>query len=406
MDVSVLRAIDPQLLGERLSSARRARSMTQAQVAELVGIARTTLVAIEKGDRRPKASELIQLSRVYGREVRSFVSPLVPQVDNYPGFVVRFRKASDRHDRSADDDIYTFERICNWYFELEEMLGQRLSRRYPEVYDVSGSSPDNAGEEVASSERNRLGLGDGPLGDIGALLEMDVGLKVFSFGMKNSYISGMFVFSSHLGGCISLNANQPYARLRRSICHEYGHFLTDRYRAEISVFQTRGRLAQSERLANAFARYFLMPEDGLKRRFERLRREKSTPITPADVLQLGHLYGVSFQAMMNRLEELGLLRRGSWEELQNLGFKPERAKASLGFHEEEKQALSVRYQTLAVQAFEKGLISEGRLAELLLVSRSEARDIVANLTHAPTQNSFGEWQALSLDLDTVLSGMG
>lgn len=403
MKTNILGSIDPVIIGERLADARRSRSLTQSQVAEELGVARTTITAMEKGERRPRASELIRLAQLYGRMVRSFVEQpdVAPDVD----FLVQFRRTASKHEQSADQDVLTFERICHWYQELEEILAQRLSRNYPEVYDVWGNSPEDAGEEVAHSERNRLGLGDGPLGDIGALLETDVGLKVFSFRMKNSYISGMFYFSEHLGGCIALNGKQPYARLRWSVCHEYGHFLTDRYRAEISVFQSRGRIAQSERLANAFARFFLMPETGLKRRFERLRREKGAPITPAEILRLSDLYGVSFQAMTNRLEELGLIRRGAWEELQQLGFRPERAKKQLGLNE-GRSALSLRYQTLAVQAFERELISEGRLAEMLLVSQSEAREIVDALTETSTQDETGEWKALALDFDAVLSGAG
>lgn len=51
--------ISSQQLGERLADARKRTKLTQADVAEAVGVARTTLVAMEKGERRPNSSELL-----------------------------------------------------------------------------------------------------------------------------------------------------------------------------------------------------------------------------------------------------------------------------------------------------------------------------------------------------------
>jgi DNA-binding XRE family transcriptional regulator len=52
MSESPLEAIEPRALGARLKEVREARGMTQQAVADRLGVARTTLVAIEKGDRR------------------------------------------------------------------------------------------------------------------------------------------------------------------------------------------------------------------------------------------------------------------------------------------------------------------------------------------------------------------
>ena len=73
MDTHVLNTIDPTVIGERLADARRARRLTQQQAAEELGVARTTITAMEKGDRRPRASELVKLAQLYGRPVGDFV---------------------------------------------------------------------------------------------------------------------------------------------------------------------------------------------------------------------------------------------------------------------------------------------------------------------------------------------
>jgi len=403
----VLNSIDPVAIGERLADARRERRLTQQQVADALDVARTTITAMEKGERRPRASELVKLAHLYGRPVSEFVQSDRPA--SSPGFLVQFRAVGGRQRPDEDNravDIRRFEELCRWYTELEEDLGAPLPRRFPEVYDVSGTTPERAAEEVANSERNRLGLGDGPIGDLWGLLETDVGLRVFAIPMADRRIAGMFVYSAEYGGCIAVNANHPEERRRLSGVHEYAHFLVDRYRPEITVVNAYRRPPESERFADAFARYFAMPAAGLSRRFEATRRAKNGPITPADVLALSHLYRVSFQAMTWRLEELKLLSSGTWERLRDMGFKPNKAREliHLSPHEPELPNLPLRYVALAVQAFEAGHLTEGELAERLGTDRVGARERVRELTMQQQPSEDGEWHQISLDLTAAMVG--
>src|SRR5947209_7999105 len=82
MENNILDSIDPKELGRRLQQARKKRGLTQEAAAQLVALARTTLVAIEKGERRVKAGELISLARVYGQQIGDFVRPR-PQVEAF-----------------------------------------------------------------------------------------------------------------------------------------------------------------------------------------------------------------------------------------------------------------------------------------------------------------------------------
>ncbi len=50
MQENVVHAVDPKVLGRRLQEARRARGLTQQEVAESLELARTTITALEKGD--------------------------------------------------------------------------------------------------------------------------------------------------------------------------------------------------------------------------------------------------------------------------------------------------------------------------------------------------------------------
>ena len=54
------------VMGSRLRQARKAVGLTQAHVADGLGMARTTLVAIEKGERPVRPDELADLQALYG----------------------------------------------------------------------------------------------------------------------------------------------------------------------------------------------------------------------------------------------------------------------------------------------------------------------------------------------------
>lgn len=58
-----------RVMGARLRDARLAIGLTQAEVAEALGMSRPTLAAVEKGARKITGLELRRLARLYQRDV-------------------------------------------------------------------------------------------------------------------------------------------------------------------------------------------------------------------------------------------------------------------------------------------------------------------------------------------------
>src|SRR5271170_6673541 len=84
-------------LGERLRIAREAARFTQADSAEAIKVARTTLVAMEQGQRRVRIDELQKLALLYNVSVNALLRQEAVHVDLTP----RFRKLiSDEDDAS------------------------------------------------------------------------------------------------------------------------------------------------------------------------------------------------------------------------------------------------------------------------------------------------------------------
>lgn len=407
MNRTLIDAIPPPKLGRRLQEARKARGLTQKEVADSLGFARTTVTALEKGERRTRPHELIQMARLYGRPVGDFVGNKEPTSD----FAVQFRAAVNKLDsRQSRGElrraVETFQRLCEGYLHLEKLNQAPLSRSYPPQYLTGGTSPEVAAEDVASSERHRLALGEGPLLNLRDALENDIGLRVFVIELP-SRVAGMFSYTDELGGCIAVNARHPQDRQRWSLAHEYGHFLTDRFRSEVSLLHGLGRSHDGERFADAFARCLLMPAAGLRRRFNEMSRAVGGKVTAAEICQLAHHYYVSVEAMMRRLEELRLLPGGTWELLRDRGFKVREAQKQLGLspHPRDEQALPLRYQYFAALAYENGKLTEGELARYLEVDRVAARRLIQELAHSLLLQDEGEVTSFSIDLTRSVSSV-
>lgn len=374
MTNNILDKIDTRRLGELLQQARNQCGMTQADAAKVIDAARTTMVAIEKGERRLKPNELIKLARAYGRSVSDFVrQPPVAQ-----SFEVQFRAAYRRNEveeLQIEPVIRLLEELCQNYLELEEIMDAPLPRNYPREYEVSGMPIERAAESIAVEERQRLGLGDGPIPLLRDILEQSVGLRIFYLKMPPKY-SEIYSYDEQRGGCMAINANHPEERRRWSLAHGYLHFLAHRRKPVLDFEGQYKRMPESERLAEAFPKYFLMPTSGLLKRFNDMYRANGK-FTPTNLFTLAHYYGVSVQALIYRLEEMELLPSGTWDRLSDRGLKVRKVQEELGLEEipQRTDRMPVHYQHLAIEAFDQGLITEGRFADFLHVDRLEARRI-------------------------------
>ena len=398
MQATILEEIDPRVLGARLQDARRGAGLTQQAVADRMEMARTTIVAIEKGERRITPAELIRFAKLYLRHVSDLVGRRAPA----EGFVAQFRS----NERQALEENQEYEQVAielqrrsEDYAELERIAGGSGLRKYPPVYETTGSTIDQVASDIAAAERNRLGLGDGPIGNLRERLEAEVGLRIFYFAMP-SKIAGAFAYNEDLGACVGINSNHPRDRRQWSLAHECGHFLMHRYQAEITILLERRMQTAKERVADAFAENFLMPLAGLNRRFTDLHRSSPKGVTLGDIVSLANLYQVSVQALVLRLETLRRFAPGTWERLVTEGFEVQKAQHLLGIDANPpiKDLFPQRYVALAVSAFRNGDLSEGQLAKYLRSDRLSSRLIVEELQNRIHREFEGDFTELELDL--------
>lgn len=394
MDVDVLEKMDPKEIGIRLREARKARGLTQQDAADHINVTRTTITAIEKGERRIQPSEFGKLVALFGRSISDFIRKGEP----VEAFTVQLRATLPSQFDTGKEislPVWEFQRLCEDYVELEYICETPLRRKYPAPYEIAHVSLEIAAEDVATAERNRLGLGDGPLLNLREILENDVGIRVFYMDMP-SKVGAMFAYTEKLGGCIAINIKHPEERRRWSMAHDYGHFLSNRYQPEITIENRYQRQPESERFADAFARSFLMPSSGLSRRFnEVLRSKKDGRATPADLCTMAYFYYVSVEAFTRRLEELKLISYGFWDLLISRGFKVREAQTILKLSPHQttdsmNNNLPARYLYLAMEALREEKLSEGQFAQFIRKNRIEARQIIEEICNNTNLKSIDD----------------
>ena len=364
-------------VGKRLQVARDAARIKQADAAAAINIARTTLVAIEQGQRRVKIGELQQLTRLYGTTVNALLRQESIHVDLEP----RFRKLSDSNDAATETAVQLMANLAKAEVELENLLGVKRARNYPPERPILRGDVRVQAEQDAIELRQRHGLGISPVPDIVTLLELEMGVRVFVRRFDGK-ISGLFAYDEALGPCILLNANHPRDRRTQTAAHETGHLVSARREPEI-LHYNEPENSREERYANVFGRAFLTPARGVMQKFHEVTAG-SDRLTRRHIIVLAHFFGVSREAMVRRLEELGLTKAGTWDWFEANGkITDEQARQVLGDlpapdaqKADADRPTTLRLNLLAAEAYRRQLLSEGQLARLLHLDRVELREIL------------------------------
>ncbi|MGA2737989.1 MAG: XRE family transcriptional regulator [Bryobacteraceae bacterium] len=366
--LSVLENRSPKDVGERLRAARSNAGLTQQKAADDLKFARTTLIAIEKGERRVRTDEFRAMAALYGISVNRFFQSECAAVELIP----RFRALSGISEQDATDAARMLSDLAIAEFELEQILNMPLRRDYPPERRIGPGDIREQAEDAALDTRQRLGLGISPVNDIVSLLELDVGIRVFVQPLRSA-VSGLFVFDEKIGACMLLNRNHPRERRAMTAAHEYAHFLSTRQQPDVLSEPVQGAQSREERFAAAFAPSLMLPAAAIRRRFEDLRREAGR-FSPRHLILLAHQFNVSEEALCRRLEELGLVRAGMWESLRGRGFSGEFVREVLGDKAKVQETpVSPRIWYLASEAYRRDLLSEGQIADRLGMDRVSVR---------------------------------
>ncbi len=362
------------MIGEKLKNLRESEGLTQQDVAEKVGVSKEFISMVESGKRNPSFEVLSSIAAVFSKEVSHFME--TPKED----FALALRTAEINE--KDKEEIIEFKDFCEDYYFLEEATEEILFPLAP-IYPDPPSGIINDFEEtyryserLAMEERRRLSLGDEPIREIFLLLETQ-GVRVVRMNMEESSVDGAFIYSRDKGAFMLINSSRTKGRQVFTAAHEYCHYLKDREKGYpvCQIIANGGEEPKKpiERTANLFAANFLMPETTVSKLVEIHAKNR---LEAEEVVYLKRYLGVSYQAVLYRLKDLGFIRRPKLREL--LDIDPATLEEALsGFSEEslkEPEHLPERYCKLAVQAYTEKKISFEKLSELLKTNSVELRE--------------------------------
>lgn len=378
--MAILNELSAQEIGRRLRIARETADVRQDDAAKVIGMSRPTLVSIEKGIRPVRVEEIQMLARRYGVSVNA----LLRREALHTNLVPRFRKLRETENEHTNDAVGLFNDLIKADVEIENILGIKRVRNYPPERGINVGEVGPLAEAHAKELRDWLGLGLAPIADIFSVIDLELGIRLYQRRLASgSKIAGLFTYDQSVGACILLNANHPLPRRIQSAAHELGHFYGTRQTPEVLEDNERF-LSRDERYANAFGRAFLAPAESFSASFRQLK-EITGKTTRRLIVHLARQYNISRQACGLRLEDLGLVKKGTWAWFENNGgITDEHVREILGgtadredpAKDDADQLVSYRLSLMAHAAWKRDLISEGQLSELLKLGRVELRAMI------------------------------
>ena len=362
------------MIGEKIKSLRESEALTQEEIAVKVGVSKEFISMVESGKRNPSLEVLSKIASVFSIEASYFMDT------KREDFALALRTAEINE--KDNEEIRKFKDFCEDYYFLEKATGEIVPSLTPIYPDPPSSIISDFGqtylyaEKLALDERRRLSLGDEPIRDIFLLVETQ-GVRVVRMNMEESLVDGAFIYSRDKGAFMLINSSQSKGRQVFTAAHEYCHYLKDREKGYPVCQIITGGIEEHkktiERIANLFAANFLMPETTVSKLAGLYAK---TRLEAEEVVYLKRYFGVSYQAMIYRLKDLGYIRRPKLEKL--LQIEPATVEEALfGFTEErvkQPDRLPERYCKLAVQAYTQGKISFEKLAELLKLDLVELKE--------------------------------
>lgn len=270
---------------DMLATARCARSMSQAELAERLGVSQPLVGKWEAALSAPDEEQVARLAAVLAVQPAFFYVDRSRRLASMSDFYHRALSTASRGDVKAVQARCSI--IDIQIDRLLSMVDMPLDR-IPNI-DLQALSGDI---EIAA-ERARLAMGapSGPIDNLARLIE-DCGAIVVDRNFEVNEIDALCRWVPELPKIFFINGSRPADRIRFSLAHELGH--------TILHFGRDLDHAVAERQADAFASAFLLP------RSEFLRDMKGSLSLP-DLAALKRKWRVSMQAIARRAHSLGAI---------------------------------------------------------------------------------------------------
>ena len=338
-----------ETFAKRLKQARVLKKISMDQLVQLIGglVSKQAISKYESALMKPNSSVIVALSAALDVEPDYFFRPFNFDVDH---FNVSFRKKSNTGAKDVNALKVQIQDQVERYLEIEELLGKEEGR----ICKIEGeelSTPEQMCK-LAMDLRERWTLGKDAIANVQDMLESK-GIKVISAEAPAGFdgVSGIVNGKYYI---VVLNKNQSHVERRRFTgMHELGHLLyNDRFAQNLTQ-------REKEKLCDSFASEMLLPGEMLSQIFK-----PGEKISTSELKQLQMIYGISVDAIMHKLNDLGIVGDSKYKTFCICKGKD---KGLRDFVESScyKENMTNKFETMVYAAAAKDLISISKAASLL-----------------------------------------
>lgn len=362
------------LIGSRIKALREERKLSQDDLARLFGFKdRQTVSAIETGERRVTADELVIAVEKLGASLDFFTDPF--RLDGEARF-------SWRQTDVGAERLAAYERSAGRWVAAYRVVAPQVGRALPLLRRALGLTRQSSFEDaMAAGERfaAEFALGEVPATRLADAMERQLGILVLMVDAFEG-ISGAACRLPELD-CVLINRREVAGRRHFDLAHELFHILTWDAMPPEHVEEAREQGGNRvEQLANNFASALLMPAavlDGLANWAE-LSTEELAERIPAAAAALQ----VTAPAVKWRLAALGRIKPATARSLADAALRRNGRPAAAD--REPPPLFSRPFVEVIAEGIEGGRLSARRAAGLLDLTLDDMADLFRAHGVAPT----------------------
>lgn len=287
--------ITRKLVSDRLRKARVAKSMTQADLADEVGITRQAISAFERGSKQPEGATLSSIANALGQPVSYFIGEAF---EPFGEFSVRnFRQFGPATNKRNDKCTV----ISEWVATTAAYLNESINFPEPNIPEILPPKEgyfynDQEIEDAADLTRKSWGLGFGPIDNLVRLLESK-GVFVSNLHIIDDKVNAFSYWCGDKPLIVTSANNTTAARRRFDLAHELGHLVLHQGVSEEDLSEPK-TLKRIEQEANKFAGAFLLPKASYMNEVFSTRLDS--------FVELKKRWKVSVAAQVSRCDNLGI----------------------------------------------------------------------------------------------------
>lgn len=342
------------LFAERLKSARMMNGLSLQELAEKLEskISRQAIHKYETGEVIPDSEMTGLLCQALNVRPDFFTRDKLVELSE-----VNFRKIDKLAAKNQNIIIAKTKEFLERYLELEEIMGVHKPFEKIKIQGTIKSEQDI--EKAVELIRHEWGLCDNPINNVIELLE-DRNIKVILLETEDGFDGLETWINNGTVPVIVLNEGRLISadRKRFSALHELGHLL-------LPLKNVPEKMA--EKYCHTFAAAMLFPKQVAVKEFG----EKRTKVSIQELGFVKQQYGISIQALVYRLHEIGIIsgyyKNYLYQHIIQMGWKIEEP------YRFEGKEISNRFDQLLYRALSEEMITFSKAASLKNMKLSEFR---------------------------------